>query len=198
MNNDSRTMLFGRRSDPGRREGEQPSFGHRLARKVVLRQTCILGGGEPAWKAADSAALSPGAATAIARGWEAKMGRRVTFRLPNATYDLLQKRCGGMGCDASFIVRSALKAFLGDDAAVVQGDHQGGAAIPPEVFSRVGPYLAPVRDVRLQVRDLFIELLAAAWAAQKLFPRSPGTREAFAALAALSRYFKVGSGVGRI
>ena len=169
------------------RGDEAPADPPGLARKIVLRQTCILARGEPVWRRQTAA---PGVPPTIPRGWEVRMGRRVTFRVPNATYELLQKRCGGMGCDVSFVVRQALEAFLNGDMGNGKGrGSPGGHLMPAEAFAQTGPYRAWSGDLRVEVKRQFTQLLAASHTCAQHWPKTPGVRESHAGLLELCPLF---------
>lgn len=117
--------------------------------------------------------------------------RRISVRLSDDRLGRLQKLCQETGCHVSHVVRQALDAFLACESGSAAGQAPQRRLSPPEaVFDSVPRYLGWVRsDLREERNRLFFELLAASFAAKKLYPRTAGVLEGYEGLLQLCQFF---------
>jgi len=111
--------------------------------------------------------------------------------------DRLQRLCTETGQDVSRVVREALDALLASGSGSAAGEGSHRRLTPPErVFDLVPPYLGWARgDLREERKRLFCELLAASFAAKKLYPRTTGILQGYEGLLQLCEFFGLESDV---
>ena len=120
-----------------------------------------------------------------------KSSPRICVRLGVDRMDRLQKLCKETDQDVSRAVRQALDTLLANASASAPGEASHRRLSPPEqVFGLVPRYLGWVRgDLREELKRLFRELLAANFAAKKLYPRTAGVAEGYEGLLQLCKFF---------
>ena len=117
--------------------------------------------------------------------------RRLSVRLNQQQWDRLLEQCKQADLDTSYVVRQALDAFLANG----QGAAGSGAAPlrltpPDEAIKRTPRYLAWGRgDLRNERKDLYLELVAAAFVCKKHWSRTPGMVDGYLGLLQLGRFF---------
>jgi hypothetical protein len=110
--------------------------------------------------------------------------RRISVRLNPESSERLEKLCQESGNDVSRVVRQALDVFMASKPGM------GLINAPPKRLSppaAIIPLTAPYRawgngDARVELRSLFIQLLAVSFALSELYPRTKGPREIYEAL----------------
>ena len=122
--------------------------------------------------------------------------RRITFRLDPTLAGLLDHRCKQAGTDASFVIREGLARYLNGDQERAEGQKvPPSPVLPPEVHMLTPEFRGFSGDLRAEVKRRFAGLLAAASVCKEHYPRTPGVRETYAGLLALSAYFGLGRSV---
>jgi len=122
--------------------------------------------------------------------------RRLSVRLSQSQLDRLRERCQQAGLDTSYVVRLALDAFLANDQGAAGSGSVPQRLHPPDAaIQRTGPYIAWGRgdrgDLRDKRRDLFLELVAAAFVCKNQWSRTPGVVEGYVGLLQLCKFFGV-------
>ena len=126
-----------------------------------------------------------------------KPERKITFRVDPTLAGLLDHRCQETGSDVSFVIREGLARYLSGDQERAEGQKiPPSPVLPPEIHMLTPEFRAYTGDLRAEVKRRFAGLLAAAHVCKEHYPRTPGVREAYAGLLALSVYFGLGQGGG--
>lgn len=121
------------------------------------------------------------------------MGKRITIRIDDESFEKLQNRCQETGLDVSFLVREALGKYFAEAAEPQARIAGANYVMPPEAFALTGPYRAFSGDLRAELYKRLKDLLALAHSTAEQFPRTKGVREAY--LAVLEAYHRL-NGVG--
>ena len=125
-------------------------------------------------------------------------GRRITIRLDTQAYEKLRAKSQAVDLDLSFLVRDALAKYLDQKAPEAREDRgAGGLVMPDEAFALTGPYRAWSGDLRTELRERFLDLMAIAHSAAQTWPKSAGIREVYAGLLSLAHNLGIGTGGGR-
>jgi hypothetical protein len=123
--------------------------------------------------------------------------RRVTIRLDDNQWRLLENFCQGTGHDRSYAVRKALDSFCTDEAGPSPSAPSLRHLAPPDkVLPLMTKYRAWARgDLRDERAEQYNELLAVAFACKELFPKTNGVREFYAGLLDLNQFIEKHRGV---
>jgi len=126
-----------------------------------------------------------------------KPERKITFRVDPTLAGLLDHRCQETGSDVSFVIREGLARYLNGEQESAKGQKiPPSTVLPPEIHALTPEFLGFSGDLRAEVKRRFAGLLAAAHVCKEHYPRTPGVREAYAGLLALSAHFGLGQGGG--
>lgn len=142
---------------------------------------------------------SPDNETGENRRFDARrnMGKRITIRIDDQSYEKLQRRSQDAGLDFSFLIREAIGRYFSEAGTADQQAQSAGTGqvMPPEAFALTPPYRAWSGDLRAELRKRFLDFLALAHSTAQTWPKSPGIREVYAGLLALAPYLGIGAGV---
>jgi ribbon-helix-helix CopG family protein len=110
--------------------------------------------------------------------------RRISVRLGAGQTGRLEELCRQTGCDISDVVRQALEAFLTCKSSTGPNNAPYPRLSPP---AAIIPLTTSYRaygngDARKELKELFMQLLAAGFALKELYPRTKGPREIYEAL----------------
>ncbi len=122
--------------------------------------------------------------------------RKISVRLDQQRLGRLEQKCQEAGLDQSYLVRQALDMLLGPPSGAAGSEAAPQRLHPPDAaVQRMGPYIAWGRgdrgDLRDKRRDLFVELVAAAFVCKNQWSRTPGVVEGYMGLLPLCRFFGV-------
>ena len=124
------------------------------------------------------------------------MSRRITIRVGDEDYEKLRQRCQDATLDLSFLIRDAIGTYLeGGTPAQEAKRTDTGLVMPPEAFALTGPYRAWSGDLRIELKERFLELLALAHTAAEHWPKTKGIREVYVALLSVCQHLGIGDGV---
>jgi len=115
---------------------------------------------------------------------------RVTFRLDEALLHELMAQSRTIQVSTSSLVRKAIMTFLENLKSGGGKEGSNGTILPEEVNSRAPRYLASSGTLKKELRRQFMETLAAASVAARLFPRTDYLQKAFWDLLAAYRHFQ--------
>jgi predicted DNA binding CopG/RHH family protein len=113
----------------------------------------------------------------------AKTDRRVTVRLDPDLFEKVHRHCNDLGMDLSTAVRMALAQFLVSDAS----KEKAIATMPAEALARIGRYQVAGSDLKENLRESFLQLLAMSCVTEKRWPRAMWVKELYRALLPLYR-----------
>lgn len=118
--------------------------------------------------------------------------KQITVRFSHSVVEMIERKCGELGCDTSFVIRKAVEGFLevnGDDPT--QGKPCASLVFPTELLGHTSQYLAFSGNLRQEVQRQFIELLAAVYVAARHFPKTEWIMELYATMLAVSKYINL-------
>jgi len=127
------------------------------------------------------------------------MGRRkrITVRLNDNQWKVLECFCQTTGCDVSYAVRMAIDSLcpVGADSGP-SAPSPRSLAPPDQVLRLMTKYRAWARgDLRNERAEQYNELLAVGFVCKELFPKTNGVREFYAGLLDLNQFIQTHSGV---
>jgi len=123
------------------------------------------------------------------------MGKRITIRIDDQSYEKLQKRSQEVNLDFSFLIREAIGRYFSEAGTADQQAQSAGTGqvMPPEAFALTGPYRAWSGDLRMELKKRLKQMLALSHTTAEHYPRTKGIREVY--LAILGAYYQL-NGVG--
>lgn len=115
---------------------------------------------------------------------------RICARLPQESFDRLQRYCQEACIDLSHTVRQAIDAYL---APGPNGSQTAKLVGPPpdSVLSLCPKYRGWSGDLRKHLADLAAETLAASFICKLHYPRTPGMVEGYQGLRQLASFFGI-------
>jgi hypothetical protein len=120
--------------------------------------------------------------------------RRITVRVSEELHQALTARSRDLGCDLSYVLRSALEGSMKPET--VPNAPQKPILRTAEIDPLVENYRAVVdEDIRNVRKRLFGELLAVSFVARQNFPRTPGVVDGYQSLLKLQHLFGYGGNV---
>jgi hypothetical protein len=117
-------------------------------------------------------------------------GKRLTIRLDDSLYEKVQRHCIEAGIDLSFLLRSAIVQHL--DSASASKD-AANVGMPAEALTRTGKYQVAGSDLKEQLRENFLQLLAAAHVTARRWHREEWVHRLYAGLLPLYQHLEVES-----
>lgn len=120
------------------------------------------------------------------------MGKRMTIRLGDEAYEKLQKRSQEANLDFSFLIRKAIEGYLEDEDVEQRAIKVANPVMPDEAFALAGPFRGWSGDLRVELRQRFLELLALAHTTAKNWPKTRGIREVYIALLSAGQHLGIG------
>jgi hypothetical protein len=89
-----------------------------------------------------------------------KADRRITFRMNPALHEKAQKYCRDAGLDLSTLMREATSQYLDGDTA---SNEKTNSSMPAEALARIGRYQIAGSNLKENLRENFLQLLAQAY-----------------------------------
>ena len=114
------------------------------------------------------------------------------MRLDNEGYEKLKGWSQETNLDFSFLVRDAIAKYL-DGQPAHQNDTRPtvGPVMPAAAFALTGPYRAWSGDLRAELRNRFLTLLALSHVTAECWPKTKGIREVYVALLSVCHHLGI-------
>ncbi len=113
--------------------------------------------------------------------------KRITFRLDDTLYQKIQIHCHEIGIDLSALIRTAIVQHMGGESA---SKEITDVKIPAEALARTAQYQVAGSDLKENLRESFLQILAMAYVTTQRWHRTPWVKQLYQALLPLQQYLE--------